>query len=50
MSFLVIGALVIIALTLIAFGILQPIKMTSGQQEQQQHPLQQERTTAVFMH
>jgi peptidoglycan/xylan/chitin deacetylase (PgdA/CDA1 family) len=42
MSFLVIGALVIIALTLIAFGILQPIKMTSGQQEQQQQqPLQQ---------
>ena len=41
LSFLVIGAFAIIALTLIAFGIPQPIKTTSGQHEQQQHPLQQ---------
>jgi peptidoglycan/xylan/chitin deacetylase (PgdA/CDA1 family) len=41
LSFLVIGAFAIIALTLIAFGILQPIKTTSGQQEQQQQPPQQ---------
>jgi Polysaccharide deacetylase len=48
LSFLVIGAFAIIALTLIVFGIPQPIKTTSGQQEQQQQPLQQNEQQAYL--
>src|SRR5919199_4665959 len=48
LSLLVIGAFAIIALILIVFGIPQPFKPTSAQQEQQKQPLQQNEPQAYL--